>query len=102
MGAEIEVHNAINIVGHGTVLIGFVRSGTARIGQVTMPLVLGHAAERRLKVSAVERLSSVPAGGPAVGLVFRDPPHLRDLQRALPAGSILLLEDPGEPAARTA
>ena len=102
MGTEIEVHNAINIVGHGTVLIGFVRAGTARIGQVTTPLVLGAAAERRLEVSAVERLSSVQAGGPAVGLVFRDPPPLRDLQRALPAGSILLLEDPGEPAARTA
>jgi len=101
MGAEIEVRNAISIVGHGTVLIGFVRAGTARIGQVTMPLVLGHAAERRLQVSAVERLSSVQAGGPAVGLVFRDPPHLRDLQRALPAGSLLVLEDPGEPAART-
>ncbi|MGC2519319.1 MAG: hypothetical protein WA373_09485 [Burkholderiales bacterium] len=102
MGAKIEIRNAINIVGHGTVLIGLVRAGTARIGQVTIPLVLGHAAERRLEVSAVERLSSVQAGGPAVGLVFRDSPHLRDLQRALPAGSILVLEDPGEPPARTA
>jgi hypothetical protein len=101
MGAEIEVRNAINIVGHGTVLIGFVRAGTARIGQVTLPLVLGDAAERRLEVSAVERLSSMQAGGPAVGLVFRHPPQLRDLQRALPAGSVLVLEDPGEPRART-
>jgi len=102
MGAEIEVRNAIHIVGHGTVLIGFVRAGEARIGQLTNPLGLGHGEERRLEVSAVERLSSMQTGGSAVGLVFRDPPHLRDLQHALPAGSILMLEDPDEPAARTA
>jgi len=102
MGAEIEVHNAINIVGRGIVLMGHVRTGTVRIGQVTVPLVLGHAAARRLELSAVERLSSMEARGPAVGIAFRDPPRLDDLKRALPAGSILVLEEPGEPGARTA
>lgn len=97
MGAEIEVHNAITIAGRGAVLIGYVRTGTARIGQLTVPLVLGPAAQRRLEVSAVERLSSMQAGGgPAVGLVFLNPPPLGDLQRVLPAGSILVLEEPGE------
>jgi hypothetical protein len=28
-----------------------------------------------------------------VGLVFRNPPKLGDLRRALPAGTILILED---------
>jgi len=95
-GACIEVHNAITIAGRGAVLIGHVRTGTARVGQVTAPLVLGHAAARRLEVSAVERLSSMQAGGPAVGLVFRNPPPLGDLRHALPVGSILVLEEPGQ------
>jgi hypothetical protein len=93
MIAEIEVRSAINIVGRGAVLIGHVRTGAARIGQVTVPLVLGRAPARRLEVSAVERLSSMQAGG-AVGLVFRDPPELGDLKRALPEGSILVLDEP--------
>lgn len=101
MGAEIEVHNVITLAGRGAVLIGYVRAGTARIGQVTVPLVLGDAAERRLEVMAVERLSSMEPGGPPVGLVFRDPPHRDDLRRRFPAGSMLVLEEPGEPAART-
>jgi translation elongation factor EF-Tu-like GTPase len=96
MSAEIDVRNAITILGRGAVLIGHVRTGAARIGQVTVPLVLGHQAARRLEVSAVERLSSMQASGTAVGLVFRDPPHLGDLKRALPAGSILVLEEPGK------
>ena len=95
MSAEIDVRNAITIVGRGAVLIGHVRTGAARIGQVTVPLVLGQAAARRLEVSAVERLSSMQASGTAVGLVFLDPPHLGDLKRALPAGSVLVLEEPG-------
>jgi hypothetical protein len=100
MGAEIEVHNVITLGGRGAVLIGFVRAGTARVGQVTRPLALGDAAERRLEVIAVERLSSMEAGGPPVGLVFRDPPHRDDLRRRLPVGSILVLEEPGAPGAR--
>jgi len=96
MSAEIDVRNAINIVGRGAVLIGHVRTGAARVGQVTLPLVLGRAPARRLQVSVVERLSSMQAGGAAVGLVFLDPPQLGDLMRALPAGSILVLEEPSE------
>lgn len=96
LGAEIEVHNAISIAGRGAVLIGHVRSGSARVGQLTAALALGDAAGRRLEVSAVERLSSMQAGGPAVGLVFSNPPHVDDMRRALPSGSILVLVDPGE------
>ena len=102
MATEIEVHNSINIVGRGVVLMGHVRTGTVRIGQVTVPLVLGHAAARRLEVSAVERLSSMEGRGLAVGIAFRNPPHLDDLKRALPAGSILVLEETGELKARIA
>ena len=96
MSAEIEVQNVMSLVGRGAVLIGHVHAGAARVGQVTAPLVLGHGAPRRLEVSAVERLSSMHASGAAVGLVFRDPPQPGDLRRALPAGSILALEEPGE------
>ena len=102
MGAEVEVRNAINIAGRGTVLIGFVRSGAVRVGQVTAALVLGHAVARRLEVSTVERLSSMEKRGLAVGIAFRNPPHLDDLKRTLPAGSILVLEEPGELKERTA
>jgi translation elongation factor EF-Tu-like GTPase len=94
MGAEIEVRNSINIPGRGVVLMGHVRTGAVRIGQVTVPLALGHEAARRLEVSAVERLSSMEGSGPAVGLAFRDAPPLDDLRRTLPAGSILVLEEP--------
>jgi translation elongation factor EF-Tu-like GTPase len=100
MGAKIEVRNSISIAGRGIVLMGHVLTGTVRIGQVTVPLVLGHAAARRLVVSAVERLSSMEARGLAVGIAFRNPPHLDDLKRTLPAGSILVLEEPGEGANR--
>lgn len=93
-GAEIVVHNVITLGDRGAMVIGFVRAGTARIGQVTMPLVLGDAAERRLEVIAVERLSSMEAGGPPVGLAFRNPPHRDVLRRRFPAGSILVLEQP--------
>lgn len=102
MGAEIEVRNSINIAGRGVVLVGHVRTGTVRAGQVTLPLVLGHAGARRLEVSAVERLSSMEASGLAVGIAFRNPPHLDDLRRTLPAGSILVLEEPGELKERSA
>lgn len=96
MGAEIEVRNTINLAGRGIVLVGHVRTGAVRMGQVTVPLVLGHGAARRLEVSAVDRLSSMETRGLAVGIAFRNPPHIDDLKRALPAGSILVLEEPGE------
>jgi translation elongation factor EF-Tu-like GTPase len=102
MAAEIEVRNAINIAGRGIVLVGHVRTGMVRVGQVTLPLVLGQAVARRLEVSTVERLSSMEARGLAVGITFRNPPHLDDLKRTLPAGSILVLEEPGELKVQTA
>lgn len=102
MGAEIEVRNVMFIAGRGTVVVGHVRTGTARIGQLTEPLALGDAAGRRLEVSAVERLSSMEARGQGVGIVFRDPPPLNDLKSALPPGSIMVLEEPGGIGGRTA
>jgi translation elongation factor EF-Tu-like GTPase len=93
MHTEVQVRNAISISGRGAVLIGYVRGGTPRVGQLTRPLSLGLESERRLEVTAVETLHSAEAGGPAVGLVFRNPPKLGDLRRALPAGTILILED---------
>jgi hypothetical protein len=98
-GAQIEVSNVIYLGGRA-VLLGHVRAGTARIGQVTAPLALGAAAAQRLEVSVVERLSSTDARGQAVGIAFRSSPDLNDLKRALPVGSMLVLEDPAEPGAR--
>ena len=98
MGAEIEVHNSINIAGRGVMLVGHVLTGTVRIGQMTAPLVLGQLTARRLEVSAVERLSSMEGLGQAVGIAFRSPPRLDDLRRRLPAGSVLVLEEPTAPA----
>lgn len=93
VSAEIEVRNVINITGRGAVLIGYVRQGAPRIGQRTALLQVNAEAGRQLEVVAVEKLSSMEAGGQAIGLVFRRPPALEDLQRALPAGTRLMLED---------
>ena len=90
-GAAIEVRNVMFIAGRGTVVVGHVLTGTARVGQMSEPLVLGEDKARRLEVSAVERLSSMEARGQGVGIVFRDPPGLNDLKLALPPGSILEL-----------
>ena len=101
VGAEIEVRNVIAIIGRGAVLIGYVRGGTPRIGQSTAVLDLGRSGERRLEVSAVERLSSMEAGGTAIGTT-RDvapisAPHsmdsrsVRAAMRRLPA-SLMIAE----------
>src|SRR5450759_2878823 len=95
MGAEIEVRNVIFLAGRCTVVVGHIRTGAARIGQLTAPLMLGDVAGRRLEVSAVERLSSMEARGQGVGIAFRNPPRLDELRHALPPGSILVLEAPG-------
>lgn len=95
MGAQVEVRNVVTIVGHGTILIGYVRSGSARSGQTTHPLKLADA-ERSLVIKSVQRLSSTEGGGQAVGLVFVDGPRADELSRAAPAGSVLVLEDPGQ------
>ena len=94
MLTRIEVRNVIFLAGRGTVVVGHVQSGAAHPGQVTMVLALGGTQDRRLEVSAVERLSSLEARGPAVGLVFRDPPPLNELKHALPPGSVLTLDEP--------
>jgi len=97
--AQIEVSNTLFLAGRGVVVLGHVRAGTVRIGQLTAPLALGAAAAQRLEVSVVERLSSMDGQGQAVGIAFRKSPELNDLKRCLPAGSMLLLEEPGEAGA---
>ena len=101
-GARIEVGNAIYLAGRGAVIVGHVRAGAVRVGQLTAPLALGGAAAPRLEVSVVERLSSMDAHGQAVGIAFRNSPDLNDLKHRFPAGSILVLEEPGEAGARSA
>ena len=83
-------------------LVGYVQTGAVRVGQVTAPMVFGHAVARRLEVSTVERLSSMESRGAAVGIAFLNPPRLDELKSALPAGSILVLEEPDELKARAA
>lgn len=100
-GAQIEVSNTMFLAGRGVVVVGHVRAGAARVGQLTAPLMLGASAAQRLEVSVVERLSSMDGQGQAVGIAFRKSPELNDLKRCLPAGSILVLDDPGEAGARS-
>ncbi len=91
---KLEVHNSMNLSGRGAVLIGFIHAGTACVGQMTPPLTLGGKAARRLEVIAVERLSSMGLGKPAVGLIFKNPPPIEELKMAFPSGSIVTLDDP--------
>ena len=84
----------MSLAGRGAVLIGFVRSGKAVEGQTTEPLTLEGLIHPGLKIIAVERLSSMGSGFPAVGLTFRDPPTVAALREALPTGTLLQLEDP--------
>ena len=98
-GALIEVRSVFFIAGQGTVVVGHVLTGTARVGQLTAPLALGDDVERRLEVATVQRLSSMEARGQGVGIVFRDPPGLNELKLALPPGSMLELDAPDAPGA---
>ncbi|MEO8138078.1 MAG: hypothetical protein ABI742_00445 [Gemmatimonadota bacterium] len=96
MTAQVEVRNGITIAGRGAVLICFVRSGTVRAGQRTQPLPIGDAPARCLEVVAVQKLAAADASGSAVGLVFKGAPSLKELQRALPPGALLVLQDASE------
>lgn len=94
MSARLEVRNGITIAGRGAVLIGYVQAGVPRPGQRTPPLDFGGAAPRRLEIVAIQKLASADASRSAVGLVFRDAPSLPALERALPGGTVITLEDP--------
>ncbi len=94
MSARLEVRNGVTIAGRGAVLIGFVQSGVARAGQRTPPLEFGDGPARRLEVVAVQKLASPDTSRSAVGLVFRNAPSLKALERALPGGTVLSLDDP--------
>jgi hypothetical protein len=93
MSAEIEAHNSMILGGHGAALIGYVLSGTARAGQTMWMPAFGNTLQRRLVVSAVERLSTLERSVPAVGLIFVNPPRLEELSRLFPPGSVFTLED---------
>ncbi|MBE0626798.1 MAG: hypothetical protein IH606_18520 [Burkholderiales bacterium] len=100
-GAQIEVSNVMFLAGRGAVIVGHVREGTVRIGQLSAPLAPGAAAAQRLEVSVIEHLSSMDRGGQAVGIAFRIAPDLNELKRRYPAGSLLVLEEPGAAGARS-
>ena len=91
---EVEVRNVMAMARRGAVLIGYVRSGAPRVGQVTQLLAFAGREAVRLELIGVERLSSMEAGNVAVGLVFRNPPTLAEFGRALPPGSQIHLTDP--------
>ncbi|MBI3504201.1 MAG: hypothetical protein HY059_05120 [Proteobacteria bacterium] len=93
MDTEVEVRNVINLTGRGAVLVAFARGKLPTAGQLTPPLVFGGAAPRALEVRSVEKLTAMEVGGVAIGLVFKQPPSVADLKRALPPGGRLLLED---------
>jgi hypothetical protein len=95
IGAQIEVSNAMFLAGRGAVIVGHVRAGAAHVGQLSAPLALGAGTAGRLEVSAVEHLSSMDGRSQAVGISFRNAPDLNDLKRSFPAGSMLVLEEPG-------
>lgn len=95
-GAQVEVSNAMFLGGRGAVIVGHVRAGSVRVGQLSAPLALGGKAAQRLEVSSVERLTSMDRRGQAVGIAFRNAPGLDALKRCLPAGSMLVLVEPGE------
>jgi hypothetical protein len=90
---EIRVRNGITVGGRGAVLIAFVQSGVPRAGQQTPPLDFGDGRVRRLEIAVIQRLASADAGRSAVGLVFRNAPSLSALERALPSGTVITLED---------
>jgi translation elongation factor EF-Tu-like GTPase len=100
-GAQIEVSNVLFLAGRGAVVVGHVRAGAVRVGQLSAPLALWAGAAQRLEVSVVENLSSMDRGGQAVGVAFRNAPDLNALKRSFPAGSMLALEAPGAAEART-
>jgi translation elongation factor EF-Tu-like GTPase len=99
-GAQIEVSNVMYLAGRGAVIVGHVREGAVRIGQLSASLALGAAAALRLEVGVVEHLSSMDRGGQAVGIAFRNAPDLNELRRRFPAGSLLVLEEPSAADAR--
>ena len=93
MSAEIEVRNVFNVRGRGAVAIGYLREGTARVGQRTRPLALGGGPHRVLTLAAVEPVHAADGGAGALGLVFRERPTLEDLRLALAPGTVIRFED---------
>jgi hypothetical protein len=93
MTADIEVRNVFHMKGRGAVAIGYLRQGTARIGQQTTLLAAGTGPPRVLTLAAVEPVRAPDGGASALGLVFRERPSLDDLRAALPPGTVLQFED---------
>jgi translation elongation factor EF-Tu-like GTPase len=93
MNAEIEVRNVFNVKGRGAVAIGYLRQGTARVGQQTRPLALGAGPHRVLTLAAVEAVHASDGGANALGLVFRERPSLEELRAMLTPGTMLQFEE---------
>ncbi len=96
--AEIEVRNLFHVKGRGAVAIGYLRQGTARVGQRTQPLALGGRPPTVLTLSSVEAVRAPDGGAGALGLVFHERPSLDELRAVLRPGTRLRLEDatPGD------
>jgi translation elongation factor EF-Tu-like GTPase len=93
MSADIEVRNVFTMKGRGAVVIGYLRRGTALIGQQTRVPALGAGSNRVLTLAAVETVHAPDSSESALGLVFRERPTLEEVGSALPPGTILQFED---------
>jgi hypothetical protein len=94
MGADIEVRSLFMMKGKGAVAIGYLRQGTAHVGQRTQPLALPADLPQVLTLAAVEVVHAIDGSSDALGLVFRERPSLDDLRSVLTRGTVLHLEDP--------
>ena len=93
MSAAIEVRNVFPMKGRGAVVIGYLRRGTALIGQQTRVPAPGAGSHRVLTLAAVETVHSSDSSESALGLVFRERPTLEEIGPALTPGTVLQFED---------
>lgn len=79
--------------GRGAIVIGYLRRGTALIGQQTRVPAPGTGSNRVLTLAAVETVHAPDSGESALGLVFRERPTLEEIGSTLPPGTMLQFED---------
>ena len=93
MSADIEVRSVFTMKGRGAVVIGYLRRGTALVGQQTRSPALSAGPHQVLTLAAVETMHAPEGGDNALGLVFRERPSLDDIRSALTPGTVLQFED---------
>jgi translation elongation factor EF-Tu-like GTPase len=93
MSADIEVRNVFTMKGRGAVVIGYLRRGSARIGQQTRVPAPGAGPQRVLTIAAVETVHSHDSSEGALGFVFRERPTIEEIGPALTPGTLLQFED---------